>query len=685
MKNELCFHVSMRVVIFFLICTVMVESLGYAQDLEPEEIDDLSILSLEELMNVEVTSVSKKPQLLSNSAAAVHVISSEDIRRSGVTTLPDALRLVPGVQVARIDSNKWAISVRGFNDRFANKLLVLIDGRSVYTPLFSGVFWNVQDIMLEDIDRIEVIRGPGATLWGANAVNGVINIITKDASETQGGLVSTTVGTEQRVKSTARYGSKIGEDLYYRYYVQHSEHDDFVNSLKQDAADEWGITRGGFRMDWNPEPEDHVSLIGGGYVGHDGTTFRLPILPSPYFQNIDVEDDIWGFNILSKWEHQVSDQSDYHLQFYYDKNVRDSIVIGEDRDTVDLEFQHHYDFDNAHDLVWGLGYRFTTDDISDSLSARFRPQQRDRHLFQSFVQDEITLLEDELRLILGTKVEHNDYTGFEIQPNARLIWTPHEKHTVWASVSRAIRTPSRFENDVILDLETLPPGHPLNPFISPVYVTVLGSDEVEAEELYSYELGYRTYITDAFSVDATAFYNVYDNLRNGDHLSLTPVPDNSIPYLLSQLLANNHMFAETYGFELSTRAQIRSWWNTQLAFTALDIQMHVDPGHFQAGLNAEESGSPSYQFSMLNSFNLPNNIELDLWLRYVTELPEYQVDGVLALDVRLGWQPTKNLNISLGAQNLFDGQNQEFTRAFFINSLPSEIERSYYAKLTYTW
>jgi iron complex outermembrane receptor protein len=563
--------------------------------------------------------------------------------------------------------------------------LVLIDGRSVYTPLFSGVFWNIQDIMLEDIERIEVIRGPGATLWGANAVNGVINIITKNASETQGGLASTTVGTEQRVKSTFRYGSKIGDDLYYRAYIQHSEHDDFVDRFKNDAADEWGITRGGFRMDWEPEPEDHITFLGGGYVGRDGTTFRLPIVPAPYFQNIDVEDDIWGFNILSKWEHTLSDQSDFYLQTYYDKNVRDSIVVGEDRDTVDLEFQHRYDFENAHELVWGLGYRFTTDEVADSLSLTFRPQQRDRHLFQSFVQDEITIFEDELRWIIGTKVEHNEYTGFEFQPNTRLIWTPHERHTFWASISRAVRTPSRLEFDAKIDLETILPGDPRNPFVTPVYTVALGNKDFASEELMSYELGYRTFISDSISIDAAAFYNVYDSLRNGDFISLNPAQENGIPYLITELLADNYLSGETYGFELSSRIQVQSWWNIQLAFTALDIQIHTDLGHFDAGQVADEWSSPNYQFTMLQSFDLPKNVELDFWLRYVTELPNYQINDILSMDVRLGLQPTKNLNISFCAQNLLDQQHEEFTRSYFINSLPTEIERSYYAKLTYTW
>lgn len=672
---------------FFLIILsiVILVQIGFTQEIEPEQIDDLSTLSLEELMNVEVTSVSKKPQLLTQSAAAVHVISSENIRRSGVSTLPDALRLVPGVQVARIDSNKWAVSIRGFNDRFANKLLVLIDGRSVYTPLFSGVFWNVQDIMLEDIDRIEVIRGPGATLWGANAVNGVINIITKDASETQGGMVTTTVGTEQTVKSTFRYGSKIGDDLFYRYFIQHSEHDDFVNHLKQDAADEWGITRSGFRMDWEPNSEDHITLLGGGYAGKDGTTFRLPVLSPPYFQNIDVEDDIWGVNLLTKWDHTISDQSDFSIQFFYDKNVRDSIVVGEDRDTVDLEFQHRYDFANAHELIWGMGYRFSTDDVSDSLSLQFRPQQKEHHLFQSFIQDEITLLEDELRWILGTKVEHNDYSGFEIQPNTRLIWTPNDRHTFWASVSRAVRTPSRVETEGRIDLETIPPNNPLNPFVTPVFSIAAGNRNFNSEDLMAYELGYRTFINGSITIDTTAFYNEYDNLLNGDFTSLYPAEENGIPYLVTELLAGNFLYGETYGIEMSSRVQVNSWWNMQLAFSALDIQVHIDPGHFDATQYADERGSPSYQLSMLQSFDLPKNVELDLWLRYVTELPGYEVQDIFSMDVRLGWQPTENLSLSIGAQNLFDKQEQEFTRAYFINSLPTEIERSFYAKLTYTW
>ncbi|MCK5229802.1 MAG: TonB-dependent receptor, partial [Desulfobulbaceae bacterium] len=419
---------------------------------------DMTELSLEELMNIEITSVSKKPEKLADAAAAVFVVTREDIRRSGVTSIPEALRMAPGINVARIDSNKWAVTSRGFNGRFANKLLVLIDGRSVYTPSFSGVHWEVIDIFLEDVDRIEVIRGPGATLWGANAVNGVINIITKHAADTQGGLIAMGAGTEERGFGGVRYGTDMGETTYGRFYAKGFKRDEFVhNTTGDDAGDDWDMLRGGFRLDSLLYDRDSVTVQGDIYQGNMNQTLHLPTVSGPFFNKI-VEDkaEVEGWNLLTRWQHTLSPTSDFTLQVYYDRTNRDEFVYGEIRDTFDIDLQHQFAAYKRHEVIWGLGYRYTHDDFSDSEILRLDPDSRSDELFSAFVQDKITLMEDCLWLTIGSKFEHNDYTGYEIQPNARLFWAPHTDHKVWASVGRAVRTPSRMEDDIWFINTTFP-------------------------------------------------------------------------------------------------------------------------------------------------------------------------------------------------------------------------------------
>ncbi len=391
---------------------------------------ELTDMSLEELMNIKVTSVSKRPEKLSHAEAAVFVITQEDIRRTGVTSIPEALRMVPGVEVARIDANKWAISARGFTRMFADKLLVLIDGRTVYTPLFSGVYWDVQDTLIEDVERIEVIRGPGASLWGANAVNGVINIITKHAKDTQGGLLSMTTGTEENAVGGVRYGGKINEETYYRFYTKYLNHDDFVNSADQDMNNDWEVFRSGFRVDSGLSDTDSLTVQGDIYGGGIGSTYQTPILQEPYAVDLDFNDAIAGANLLSRWNRFFSDSSDISLQMYYDWTKREINVGGEERDTFDLDFQHHIRLNSRNDFLWGLGYRYTADSFDESTTAALEPSSRSDHLFSLFIQDEMELIEELLKLTVGSKFEHNDYTGFEYQPTARLLWTPHPRHAV---------------------------------------------------------------------------------------------------------------------------------------------------------------------------------------------------------------------------------------------------------------
>ncbi|RDH85215.1 MAG: outer membrane receptor protein [endosymbiont of Seepiophila jonesi] len=461
--------------------------------LAEESVDAYLDLELEDQLSMEVTSVSRKKQRLNEVAAAAYVITQDDIRRSGVTSIPEALRLAPGIQVTKMDCNKWAISSRGFNAQFANNLLVLIDGRSVYTSTYSGVYWEVQDTMLEDIDRIEVIRGPGATVWGANAVNGVINIITKQASETQGGLLVAGAGNEEKALTSLRYGAELGEQTFGRIYLKYNDRDSsFAPLLDEQAGDDWNSLRAGFRVDGVLNVSSQWTLQGDIYETDENqivhNIYRDPTDPAnnPPYSDSNVADNIEasGWNLLGRWEQRLSEGSSATLQVYFDHNERKEAVLEQRNDTLDIDFQQQFSSLEGHDIVWGLGYRRIQDDFGNTFSVSLSPEEQTSDLFSTFVQDEIELTPETLRLTLGSKFEHNDYTGFEVQPSARLLWLPKEGHTLWSSVSRAVRTPSRVEDSVSIVTRIIPIGPPPTP---PMILTVNGDEDFEAEELTSIE------------------------------------------------------------------------------------------------------------------------------------------------------------------------------------------------------
>jgi iron complex outermembrane receptor protein len=638
---------------------------------------DLTSLSLAELMSIEITSVSKKPQILSGAAAAVFVITREDIRRSGVASIPEALRMAPGLNVARMDSNKWAISSRGFNDFFANKLLVLIDGRIVYTPLFSGVFWDVQDVVLEDVDRIEIIRGPGATLWGANAVNGVINIITRNAIDTQGGLATAGIGTEEQGFGAIRYGGKIGETAHYRMYAKYFNRDAFVDEIGNDAYDDWHYSRSGFRLDSHFET-DSLTVQGDLYNGESGLTFLAPEREPPYTSLLNTSEQNSGANLLTRWKRTFSDSSDLALQLYYDWYRRNSPMFDENRDTVDLDFQHRFAFTDRQSVIWGLGYRFNGDRIDNSFMYSFDPTSQNDQLFSAFLQDEITLSPDEIRLILGSKFEHNDYSGFEIQPNARVLWTPHENHTFWASVSRAVRTPSRGDTD--LEVNFLFPIHdPRNPLPIPLIMNARGNKDFLSEDVQAYELGYRMQATRWLSLDMALFYNAYNRLRTAESAGPVTVSPLLPNHVIIPLIGGNKMDGETYGFELSSETRFSSWWKIQAVYSFLQMQLHPDTNSTDFILESAEGESPNHRISLRSSMDIARNLELDCWFRYTDELSSLNIPSYYNVDLRIGWRPSQNVELSVGAQNIVNDHHPEFR----IRARPTEVERSVYAKITW--
>ncbi len=676
-----------RRVLVGLAAVFLAAPMGPAWATVGESFPDLTEMSLEALMDLQVTSVSKRAERLSDAAAAVFVITAEDIRRSGVTTIPDALRMVPGVQVGRIDANKWAITARGFNGRFANKLLVLMDGRSVYTPLFSGVYWDVQDTLLEDIDRIEVIRGPGATLWGANAVNGVINIITKSAQETRGGLMTGGIGTAERGFASGRYGAAVGETGAYRVYAKYFNRDGAVDQDGDDAADGWEAVRAGFRADWQPATGTELTVQGDLYAGNAGTTTTVPALVPPYTTTTEDDSKISGGNLLGRWGRAVSPSSEITFQTYYDRTRREEPgLLEETRDTFDLDFQHAAKLTSRHRLVWGVGYRVTMDDTEPGAMASADPDSRTDQLFSAFIQDDIVLEPDVLRLILGSKFEHNDYTGFEIQPTGRLVWTPRAGHTVWAAASRAVRTPSRGESDASFRLASIPPGTEQNPGSLPVSVEVEGSDDFGAERVIALESGYRLNTGEHFSLDLAGFVNFYDNLRSSTLGTPTPVLDPLTPHIRQPVSLANDMDGKGYGLELAAGWRALDWWQLLAAYTYLHLDLQADNAAGEEEASFFAGSTPKHQVSLRSQMDLPKDVELDLWLRYVDRLrwastPE--VGDYLTLDMRLGWRPWDSLELSLVGQNLLDDHHLEAVSETDSGVVPSEVERSVYAKLTW--
>jgi len=420
-------------------------------------------LPLERLMDVSVVSASRKSQSLSEVSSAVFVINQEDIRHSGATTIPDLLRMVPGVQVASIDGNSWAVSIRGFNGTFANKLLVMIDGRSVYTPLYGGVFWDVQDTMLENIERIEVIRGSGSTMWGANAVNGVINIITKNAQDTEGGMLTGLTGNHDNGTLAARYGAALGDSTNYRLYLKQIDRGDTFSDTPG-ARDYFRVTRGGFRIDSAPSSSLNLTLQGDAYGGHEGNTAGIPTFSFPYRGLLRETAGLFGANILSRLDWLQSEASKFSLQLYYDRTARTTDLAKEYRDTADFDLQHNLRLNDTHEITWGAGYRFLHDHTPGSATFSLTPESRSDSLLNLFAQDEITLLPDTLRFTLGSKLEHSEFSGWELEPSAKLSWTPAKGYSLWASVSRSVRTPTRGEQDANIALIVTPappPGSPV--------------------------------------------------------------------------------------------------------------------------------------------------------------------------------------------------------------------------------
>lgn len=624
-------------------------------------------------MDVEVTSVSKLRERAVDAPAAIHVISNDDIRRSGATNIPELLRTVPGLHVAQIDANKWAITARGFNSRFANKLLVLIDGRTIYTPLFSGVIWDQRDTLLEDVDRIEIIRGPGATLWGANAVNGVINIITKDSRDTVGRFVTASLGSEEQLLG-GRHGIELNENHHFRSYAKARLHNGGARETDRPASDSLESFRGGFRTDWRSGGRDSFDVIGNAFSNQNKESFSQVTLNAPFAVNVTEDYTAIGGNLLGRWSRELGDGSSLSLQGYVDSTRLDSVRAEETRHTVDFDLQHTLRPNDRHTVVWGGGYRLTTDKLQNSFEIQLDPKTKTDHLFSAFAQDTIRLLPDRLDLTLGSKFEHNDYTGFEVQPSARLAWHPTHDTTLWAAVSRAVRTPTRAESDVRINSTVLAPNSPGNPAGVPLLIALLGDEDVRSEELVAYELGYRARPAPSVSVDVTAFYNVYDQLITAERGTAVFV-GGAQPHLVQPFTVDNQLSGESYGTELGAVWNVNDRWRLRGSYSLFDIQLHKDPASTGLSAEAAEGLSPHHQATLQSTVEFGGGYAFDATLRYVDRLAALSVDDYLELDLRLGWKPTEALEVALVGRNLLHDSHFEFgEETLSIN--PTAVQRS---------
>lgn len=616
----------------------------------------LADLSLVELGNIKIISETKRAQRLSDAPSSVFVITANDIRRSGARTLPEALRLAPNLQVAQVSATEYAISARGFNGNSANKLLVLIDGRSVYTPLFSGVFWDVQDVVLEDVDRIEVVSGPGGTLWGVNAVNGVINVITRSAGKTPGGMIAAGAGNLQD-RASVRYGVRTeGGGVDYRVFAVQ---DDFRHTQTQsggDANDAGHRTLVGFRTDWAGE-FDALSLHGDTYTGQRGQP--LPGTISITGENFPLGPiTTSGTDIVSFWEHHFAGGASGSVQGYYDRTQRTVVPTFEDaQDIYDLQLQYSAAPVGRHTITGGAGYRYGKDSVDNSIYVAFLPAQLDQTWVNVFMQDEVALIDD-VQLTVGGRMERNDYTGWEFLPTLRLAWKMVPDQLLWAAASRTVRAPARLDHDTYVPYVPGQPGYLLR-----------GGPDAVSETADDYELGYRGQLTPAASISSTVFHTAYDHLH-------TQEIDPSFTYLTF----GNGMQGTVTGIEAWGTFQPAAYWRLHAGFTRLRQDLVLRPGSNDvAAPAAAEGANPAFWWSVRSSFDITAGSELDLTVRYVASLSDPDVPNYATLDLRYGWRPRRDLEVSIAGQNLTGGGHGEFTDV----STRSQIAREYFVKVDY--
>jgi iron complex outermembrane recepter protein len=642
---------------------------------------ELAALDLEELMNIEITSVSKKQEKLTDAPAAIYVLTNEDIRRSGATSIPEALRQVPGLYVGKINAYTWSITARGFTNQYANKLLVLIDGRSVYTPLFSGVFWDVQDVPLENIERIEVIRGPGATLWGANAVNGIINIITKKTVKDKGMLFSSGAGKEDRAFGTLQYTGTLDSQNTYRIYTKYNKYDALQSSSEgSNNNDAWEKLQTGFRIDKELTPSKHLTLQGDTYTSHSNLTFSSF---DPSNQNLKLIPYTKGGNILMRYSNTLSSTSEFKIQSYFDRTIRDIGPFNEQRTTFDIDTEYRFRIGNNHDVITGLGYRNTGDNLENApLLLTFDPIERNDNLFSGFIQDEIRLMNDTLKIIPGTKFEHNDYTGYELQPGIKILWKQDENTALWGSISRSVRTPSRADHTLTAFLGENSESNQKTGLDTRNFLFAKGNPHVVSENLIAYELGYKSEVIKDFYFDATTFVNNYSDSQS---LALNPSVQSleGTNFTYSTYPFTNIGELRAYGFEVTAAFSFSPSvkWKNNYSFSRIEVPTSGINYWYEKSL---KTNYPNNSVQSILSTNLSHGIESDFILYFYDHhsAANSVVPPNLRFDTRIGYKINAHTEISLVGQNIFNSSQTESLQ--YLTTFPvGRNERSYYGRIIF--
>jgi iron complex outermembrane receptor protein len=655
--------------------------------------DSLFDLSLEELLSIEVTGASRKAQKLSETAAAAFVVSADDIQRSGATNIPEALRMVPGMHIGQIDGNNYAVTARGSNDRYANKMLVMIDGRTVYTPAYSGVYWDIQEIPMADIERIEVIRGPGAALWGINAVNGVINVVTRHSDDAQGGLAVVSAGNQVNHEASLRWGGTIGESAAYRTYLQSKDRDgnqDTEGNSTQDTAEQLRL---GARLDWQLNDSDTVMLSADAYDIDSGASFNILSLQQPIGRmRSDDMTHSEGFSLLGRWDRAHASGAETTVQAYLDVMDRQDPVWGEDKQTVELEIQHRSLAREGHDLIGGATVRYHDLELNGSEAQALDESYFDNFIASVFLQDEIDLLDDRLTLTLSAKLEHNDTSDsdLEFMPSARLLWNIDSRSSVWAAATRSVRSPAIAEQYARLSLPLKEHYSEDFPDLGLPYILSLeGTGTMKSEDLTAFEVGARSQLTRDLNVDLALFYNEYENLRwpkFDDFLcmpTMQPFPgclaDPSSTYLRVNTVLANGAESEGMGAELALSWQVNDRWKLLGAYSYLDYDLSPD--------GADRDGSKwdvDHLFSLQSRIDLGEGAEFDAWLRYADSVGYYGIDEYWTLDLRFSWELMENLSLSLHGKNVLESGHSEY-QSVQREFVQTEIERSYRAEIRYSF
>ena len=639
---------------------------------------DFTEINFDELVQMEITSVSKKNEKLSEAAAAVYVVTRDDIRRIGATSIPEALRLVPGVDVAQTDPNRWAVSIRGFNGQFANKLLVLIDGRSVYTPIFSGVYWEYFDYLMADIERIEVIRGPGATLWGTNAVNGVINIITRDAGANPGGSLSVSLGNEYQ-DANIRQGGQISDNAQLRAYAKGKQIDESVDSSNVGQDNGGDYLQTGFRLDIQPNNAQGLSFQGNLYRSDTGQQQTYPSFGAHYTNDV-VNSDVKGKggNLDAQWSNLTGLDSEVDMKFNYAFYDHQDIKYGSKGYNMNVEIQHQVSPIIDHDVVWGVGYRASYNNFTSTQYISIDNAISKNDIWNLFIQDTINFPTQNMALTVGAKLENNDYNGTDFQPNVRLSWVPNDELTLWGAISRAMRTPSRGEVEGIISLAVIEKQNPDYSTLIQLY----GSEDFKSEQLDAYELGARWRPLPQLSVDLATYYNDYKDLRSSvigelDYINLIQI-----------LELENNVQGYSIGGEFLATWQATQNSRYRFVYNYINIEIAANAKVSSDAISLFEDRAPEHRVSLWGSFDLSDTIELDLRLYYTASRAWYstidhKIPSYFQGDLRIGWQATPSFSMSLVGRNLLHRRQQEFISESWESD--SMIERSVFLNGILRW